>query len=126
MTPINALVSIFIHINNMHFMQMSQLKVAIEAAVKATKPSFTLPVLTMNTQLDKDDKDKVTEYVSHWDDTQRVRITMHREIMDKLKKEPQFAGLAFKAPKEIQPSDPAKSPYLHVVIITPESIEAVF
>lgn len=106
-------------------MNISQLKVAIAASVASHIPGFTLPLLQLNTQVDKDDETKTTDWVSHWDDTNRVRISMPREVMAKVIADKEFAGLAFKKP-EIVPAHGDVAQYLRVTIITPTSIEATF
>jgi len=104
-------------------MNINQVKEHIAAQVAKTIPGFTLPILSLNEQKDPD-TGAVTEWVSHWDDDHRVRISMPREVMDKVIANKEFAGLAVKKPEVVTPE--GKAPYTRFVIITPTSIVATF
>ena len=63
-------------------------------------------------------------WVSNWNDTSRVRVTMHKEVFDKIVAEPTFSGLALKGPETVTPKEAGKESYTRYVIITPKSILA--
>lgn len=107
-------------------MNITQIKSAIVAAISPSKPGFTLDVLTLNTQFDKDDDTKVNpDFLSHWDDAHRVRISMPRDVMNKILADKAFAGLAIKKPVVVLAHDDVAE-YTRITIITPQSIEASF
>jgi hypothetical protein len=107
-------------------MNINQLKPNMASAISAVlgKP-YSLPEINLYTQVDKDTQVQ-TEFLSHWDDIERVRITMHQDILAKIKADPTFSGLAFKKPEVVTPQAGAKSEktYLHVIVITPNNIAA--
>lgn len=100
----------------------------IKAAISA-KASFVLGTMSMVRQFNEatDAAGVVTktpsEWVSHWDNDHRVRVTMHEEIMAALKANPTKSDLAFKY-ELVQPAD--KAAYHRFVVITPRDIEATF
>lgn len=94
----------------------------IKAAISA-KSNFTLSSLSMVRQYDSTTKEK-TEWVSHWDNDHRVRVTMHQDIMNTLLGNPTFAGLALKC--EQIPADGERAAYTRYVVITPKDIDATF
>jgi hypothetical protein len=65
-----------------------------------------------------------TEWVSHWDNEKRVRVTMHQDVMATIKSNPSFAGLALKT--ELVPQVGERLAYTRHVVITPNNIEATF
>lgn len=104
-------------------MTIQQIKVAISAATG--KP---LPFLQFVTQLDAEKKP--TEWVSHWDNINRIRVTMHQEVLQTVLATPEFNGLAYKV-ETVQPvPDPItkeeKSPYIRFILITPQNIVGTF
>jgi hypothetical protein len=62
-------------------------------------------------------------WVSAWFNTERVRITMHKEVFDKIVSDRAFSGLAVKGPEVVTPTT-GKAPYTRYVVITPKSILA--
>jgi hypothetical protein len=111
-------------------MKMSELKAAI-----AAKAGITLPTLMMVRQfaLNTDgttDMTKPTEWVSHWDNENRVRITMHQDVMNTVKATPDFSGLSFKYEELPELGTPGqdgyRAPYKRFVVITPAHVEATF
>lgn len=84
------------------------------------KTKIGQPVLTMVRQLDETTKEK-TQWLSHWDNDNRVRVTMHEEVFNQILQDKDFGGLAFKT--EIVKSE-GKQPYTRYVVITPKNIEA--
>lgn len=86
------------------------------------KTAIGQPVLTMVRQLDENKQP--TQWISHWDNTNRVRVTMHEEVFNKIKDDKDFGGLAVKPVQEMTPE--GKAPYKLFVVITPKNIEATF
>lgn len=101
-------------------------------AVKTTiSQEFGFPLVQMNLQKQFDLTSGVeTEFVSHWENTKRVRITMHKEVLASIKADPKMENLAFKK-KLITPEGTSKvtdkdgnvtevpiAPYMSLVIIT--------
>lgn len=99
-------------------MNIQQIKSAI-----ATSLGIQLPNLVMVRQLDETTK-APQPWLSHWDNDNRVRVTMHEDVFNRIKAKPEEAGLAFK--KSIVEATPERAAYTRVVVITPENIEATF
>ncbi len=73
--------------------------------------------------------DKKTEWLSHWDDKNRIRISMHQDVMEAAKTK--NGQLAYKRqPVAAKLSADGKiierAEYVRYVIITPLNVEAVF
>lgn len=98
-------------------MNIAQVKTAIAASA-----GITLPNLVMVRQLTEDKQP--TEWVSHWDNDHRVRVSMHQNVMEQIKLNPEKPGLAFK--KEIVAANGERAAYTRFVVITPTNIEATF
>ena len=103
-------------------MNIQEIKAAISAKV-----GTVIGTLSMVRQFDADPVDNtkkvITPWVSHWDNDQRVRITMHEDIMSALKADINKSDLAYKY-ELVKPAD--KQSYHRFVIITPKDIEATF
>lgn len=63
-----------------------------------------------------------TEWCSHWDNVNRIRITAHKEIIAKLKANPKMEGLALK-PMQVVAAHGDVAEYKRFTIITPQNIE---
>lgn len=86
--------------------------------------------LTLVRQLDENKQP--TQWLSHWDDKNRVRVSLHQDVLSSIKANPTFDGLGYK--KEVVPAKMVKgadgketeqAPYTRIVLITPKNIEAV-
>lgn len=118
--------------------------VAIKTQI-ATEQSISLPTLEMVRQFnqvpDPNDPTKMLDekapWLSHWDNTNRVRVTMHEDVLARLKADPNANGLALKSykaldgkmlPYEIVESHVSNGAnidrYIRYVVITPANIEA--
>lgn len=84
--------------------------------------------LVMVQQFKLDDSGKETEipseWVSHWDNDNRIRVTMHQDVFNKIKANPTDAGLALK--KEVVPAKEGREAYTRYVVITPQNIVGTF
>lgn len=69
-------------------------------------------------------------WLSHWDNVNRVRVTMPEEIFSMLKQNAAIEGLAYKyeqiASKPATATTAATAAYHRFVIITPKDIEGTF
>lgn len=104
-------------------MNITQIKAAISAVT-----GHPLPFLQFTTQLDQDKNP--TPWVSHWDNINRIRVTMHEEVLKAIKDDLTFSGLAYKI-EQVQPepdatTGEAKSPYTRIILITPKNIVGTF
>lgn len=100
-------------------MNITEVKASISA-----QAGFQLSTLDLHEQ--KDDNDVVNpEWVSHWDNTHRVRVTMHRSIMDKIVADRGFDGLAIKNMETVTPKDTTKAAYRRFVVITPNILASL-
>ena len=88
----------------------------------STKCGVQFPTLTMVRQLAEDQTP--TEWLSHWDNDNRIRVTMHQDVFGKIKADPKFNGLALK--KELVEATEIRAAYTRFVVITPKNIEGVF
>lgn len=82
-----------------------------------------LGVTSLDISSQKDEAGVVNpDWVANWNDATRVRVTMHKEVFDKIVADPTFSGLALKGPEVVQPTVAGKLSYTRYVIITPASI----
>lgn len=103
----------------------------IKAAISA-KEGFPLGTLNMVRQFNTEPNPASpneptktpTEFVSHWDNDHRVRITMHQDIMEQIKSNLAKADLAVKR-TEI-PAEGNRATYVRYVVITPRDVDATF
>lgn len=90
------------------------------------KAGFTLVSLSLSRQMAEEstpDNPVPTEWLTHWDNENRVRVVMHQDVMEKIKSDLTFNSLAVK-PMEIVEKEGVK-PYKKFVVITP-NIEVTF
>lgn len=100
-------------------MTITEIKSLISA-----KTATTIGTLAMVRQFDDVAGVKTpSEWVSHWDNDSRIRVTMHEDIMAQLKANPTKSDLAVKY-ELVSPAD--KAPYHRFVVITPKDVEATF
>lgn len=99
-------------------MDIEQLKAAI-----ARDTGIAVPVLMMVRQLDQNTEEP-QPWLSHWDNANRLRITMHEDIFNQIKADKTKQGLAYK--KELVTATPERDAYTRIVVITPQNIEATF
>ena len=81
-------------------------------------------VTTLDFSRQKNEKDEPTEWLQTWDNDNRVRLVAHQDVIEKIKQDRNYSGLAVKY-EEI-PQDGERKPYRQFVLITPTSIEASF
>lgn len=98
-------------------MNISEIKTSI-----ASKTGTVVTTLDFSRQ--KDDKGTPTEWLSSWDNDHRIRIVAHQEVIEKIKADKSFSGLATKY--ELVPQEGERLAYQQFVLITPVSIEASF
>lgn len=82
---------------------------------------FTIIALNMVRQYDEETGTIPQEWLSHWDNEHRVRVTMHQEVLETIKSNPLIDKLAVKH-EVVEPE--GKAPYRRFVVITPKNIEA--
>lgn len=80
--------------------------------------------LLMVRQMDQIEPTKPTEWLSHWDNEERIRVTMHQDVMKTIKADPKRADLALKT--EVVAAHDGVADYVRYIVITPRSIEATF
>ena len=97
-------------------MNITQIKSQIGA-----DQGISVPVLQFVTQLTEDKQP--TEWVSHWDNTNRIRVSMHQDVLGQIVKDTTFNGLALKT-ETVTPV--GKEPYVRYIVITPLNIVATF
>lgn len=98
-------------------MNIEQVKAAIAASTG--KP---LPTLLMVRQTTEDGAS--TPWVSHWDNENRIRVTMHEDVLKKIKADPAKVGYAFK--RQDVPANDERAGYTRFVVIEPTNVEATF
>lgn len=102
-------------------MNIQQVKQSV--AAKIGQP---FPVLQLVRQFEED-KTTPTPWLSHWDNGSRLRVVMHQDVLEEIKKDKNFDKLALKYEiKNADSTDPEKQPYKMFVVITPRNIEATF
>ena len=107
-------------------MNIQQIKVEIANKAQLSNPITALNMVRQMVEgTENDPKPTPTEWLSHWDNDNRVRVTMHETVFEQIKANPLMEGLAVKH-EVVQPEDETKAPYLRFVVITPRFIEGVF
>ena len=96
-------------------MNISEIKSAI-----GSKHGFQLGTLNFVSQFEQG-TDAPTEWLSHWDNDHRVRVTAHQDIISKLKENPQLNTLAMKS--EVVPATAERAAYARYVLIILQHIE---
>lgn len=104
-------------------MDINNIKSAIAKAA-----NIQLPNLMLSRQLDITNNNEPTEWLSHWDNENRVRVTMHQDVATKIKDDPTFNGLSYK--KEVVAAHEVAgvgtiAEYTRFVVINPTSVEMV-
>lgn len=89
-----------------------------------TKTGGDFATLAMVRQMNQQDATKKEPWLSHWDNTKRVRITMHEDVFEQIKAKPDRADLALKY--ELVPANEKRAEYHRYVVIIPTGIEATF
>ena len=98
-------------------MNIQQIKEAI-----ALNMGIKLPNIILVRQYDEDKEPQ--PWVSHWDNDNRVRITMHDEVYLRIKADVTKPGLAFK--KQVLEATSERAAYTRFVIITPANVVDTF
>lgn len=99
-------------------MNISQIKQEI-----SQKTGAALVALNMVRQLEED-KVTPTEWVYHWNDTKRLRIAMHNDLLKQLKDNPERNDLAYKT--TVKEATPETEAYTIYTVIIPKNLEATF
>lgn len=105
-------------------MNIQQVKAEI-----AAKAGIQLPNLQLVRQFDSNEDGTINEqapqpWLSHWDNDNRVRVTVHEDILAELRADPNFSGLAVR--KDMVEANATRAGYIRFVLITPKHIEATF
>ena len=87
--------------------------------ISQVKSAIGIPVLNISRQVDEQNLPQ--PWVSHWDDTNRVRVTMHDDVYNIIVADKSFDKLAYKT-STVTPTDASKLPYTRIVIITPKEL----
>lgn len=107
-------------------MNMQELKQAISAKAGIPVTTFTFIRQFAQGEDGNSDQTKPTEWVSHWDNDNRVRVTMHQDVMNTIKSNPAVA-LAFKYEEIPANGTPGlvgyRAAYRRFVVITPANVE---
>jgi len=89
----------------------------------AAKCGVAVPNLVMVRQLTEDKQP--TEWLSHWDNDNRIRVTMHEDVFKKIQADPKkCTGLAIK--KSIEEATDERAAYTRIIVITPQHIVGTF
>lgn len=112
-------------------MNIQEIKAAINAKHNLAG-NHEIKSLAMIRQMVKEGEEELpTEWLSHWDNDRRIRVTMHEEIFGKVKADPTFNTLAFKTevvaehPNKLDPTQTIPA-YTRYVVIEPRNVEGVF
>jgi hypothetical protein len=90
--------------------------------IQAIKSALGLSALMLVRQINAETAEP-TPWVSHWDNDRRVRVTMHEDVLNQIKQNPDRLDLAYKT----QPvTSEGKQPYTRYVVIIPANVEATF
>lgn len=86
------------------------------------KTQIGQPILNMARQLDEQEVPQ--PWVSHWDNDNRVRVTMHDDVFNTILADKLFDKLAYK--KEVVLANEKRAEYTRYVVITPKQLLATF
>lgn len=98
-------------------MNIKQIKAELQA-----KTSVPFPNLTMVRQYDENEVKQ--PWLSHWDNDNRIRVTMHEEVFAVIVADPSKNDLALK--REEIPATQERAAYTRFVVIVPKHIEGTF
>jgi hypothetical protein len=65
------------------------------ATIAAIKIQLGIETLSLNTALDKDNKP--TEWMRHWDNDNRVAVSLHKDTLAKIKANPSMSNLVLQS-----------------------------
>ena len=107
-------------------MNKTQIREAINADAKINIPSLMWVRQTseVTDPITKETKVVDEPWVSVWDNPSRTRISMHQDILDKIKENPNFDGLTFK--KEVVAAHGDIAAYTRYVVIVPTKVVAIW
>lgn len=91
--------------------------------IQQIKDQIGLKNLVMVRQFEQD-TNTPTPWLSHWENDSRIRVTMHEEVFNQIKADPEKSGLAVK--KELIHANGERAEYIRFVVITPRNIEGTF
>lgn len=91
--------------------------------INEIKGKLGLQSLSMVRQMDKATQ-APQPWLSHWDNENRVRVTMHEDIFNLLKADKNTGGLAYKT--EVVAKTDTREEYTRIMVITPKNVEAEF
>lgn len=104
------------------------MNIAVIKSQIAKVQGIELPTLMMVRQFDEAKQPQ--PWLSHWDNTSRTRITMHEEVFNEIKANPQAEGYAFKSElvpaKGTPDTEGYRAAYHRFVVIKPLNVEATF
>jgi hypothetical protein len=107
-------------------MFIEEIKAAIAQETNVDQGSW---MMARQMELGPDGKptDKKTEWLSHWDDKNRIRVSMHQDVMEAAKtKNGQLAYKRQEVAETKKADGSVRAAYVRYVIITPLNVEAVF
>lgn len=88
--------------------------------IQEIKAKTEQTTLAFQRQLTEDNQQ--TQWLSHWDNDKRIRVSAHEDVITKIKADNNCKDLALKM-EVVQPADASKPTYTRFVIITPKNIE---
>lgn len=109
---------------------MQEIKAYVASKTKVPQPTWMM--VRQVTQEAEGKEGLPTEWLSHWDNDHRIRVTMHEDVLDYIKNNPQCGDLIVTEQKVAQRDADAatgvaaRAAYVRFVISHPTSVEAVF
>ena len=88
--------------------------------ISQIKSEIGIEVLNISRQ--KDESGVPQPWVSHWDNTRRIRVTMHDDVFALIMKDKSYDKLAIKT--TLVPATPERGEYTRYVVITPVDLLA--
>lgn len=98
-------------------MTIAQIKAELSLKLKVS-------MVTLNMAQQLDEQDQPTEWISHWDNDNRIRVTMHEEVFATIKGNKSYDQLAYKL--TVVEKKEEREAYTRVVVITPRHLLATF
>ena len=100
--------------------------IEIKALINATENASISNLLMQNQKatLPGTTTEVPTDWFSHWDDSSRIRVTMHKEVLQMIKGQPNRGDLVVK--RQPVAATQTRAAYIRYIVVVPAEVEAVF
>jgi heme-degrading monooxygenase HmoA len=92
------------------------------------KTQLGIPTIMLVRQKEQD-SDTPTQWLSHWENEKRIRVTVHEDVLAEIKKKADRNDLAIKRQvvgAKVENGVTTRESYVRYVVIIPTNVEATF